>query len=1021
MSAPGAMLDGMAWGQQESRFVGRSSELSALREEGHQAQEVEARATLLVGEAGVGKSRLVREYLEQSRRGRTAVGSCPALGSDGLPFAPFVTVLRQLVRELDLLGTTGAADSAVGNSAVDNTATPPIRELSRLLPELGEPPQHHTDQRTILFAEIRALLERAAAPNGLVVVLEDLHWADSSTRELLVFLLHNLTDLPIHLLATCRSDDLHREHPMRRLLGELERLPGVRRLELDPLGRDEVAAQAADLQGTPLEQEQLELVVARSGGNPLFVESFLEHGFLDHGTDHAAEIPAGPRELLLGPLRTLDDTTRRVVRAAAVGGDWVEHHLLATVVDLSEDQLDEALDAAVGANVLRVHGVGYSFRHALLAEAVRSALLPGERVRLHRKFADALDAGATGLTARHVAAEVAHHRYAAHDLPGALAAAWQAAQTAGEALAYPERSRMLERVLELWEQVPDAAERTGMRHVEAVLHTARAAIRTGNPVRGADLAQAGIDELTDGMVTEIEVEHARDDAVCLARLLHARGEANKDRARDRAVADLRQALRALPMDHPDRTRFLATLTTDLMLRRDATEAMAVGQKALEQARTSQDHRSEAEVLAVLGRVYGIDMQQPQEGLELLRRSRALARQYSCPVTELQAIHYTGVVLRLNARAPEALEVYWEGVRRERELGLPEEQILGVVVALFDEGRLAEVEEYAQQAARTVRIPRQLGILAVIRALTAHQRGELDTARTHLQGSATSLPDHTTLPILVRQRAVSRVLVDLAQERLTAARATVQELVDGPLLEQDILHFWDVVEVGTEVWRRAWCTGQAKAGADAAAWDALYERLHELCVQYPATEGEGGVVLQSKLGAEAFLCLDQAEARERFDRLAMLLEERRRPVMRAKVLLAGAECCYALHDVAGAEQRVAAAAEIAEATGAHLVDQEIRALRRRAGHGPQPEAPDPLPLGLTRRETEVLRMLGAGWSNPQIAAQLSIAVKTVSVHVSNLLAKLGVSNRNAAAVTARELGLEPVDYPAPAVGAQSVGR
>ncbi|MDS1269525.1 AAA family ATPase [Lipingzhangella sp. LS1_29] len=970
----------MVRSRREPRFVGRDTELAALHADGQQAAAGRGAATLITGDAGVGKSRLVREYQAGTSSVRAAAGHCPALGSDGLPFAPFVTVLRQLVRKTQPADTPGAGITH-------------LRELARLLPELGEPPQRRDEQRTILFGEVLVLLECAARPQGLVVVLEDLHWADSSTRELLVFLLHNMTDLPLHLLVTCRSDELHRTHPMRRLLGELERLPVVRRVDVDPLSRDEVAEQAADLRGgSPLEPEQLDLVCARSGGNPLFVESFLEHG-----NAAGTEIPAAPRELLLGPLRSLDDTARQVVRAAAVGGHWIGHDLLAAVSGLSEDQLEAALDAAIGVNVLRIHGEGYAFRHALLAEAVRSTLLPGERMRLHRRYADTLENGATGLPPRQVATELAHHRYAAHDLPGALGAAWTAAQAAGEALAYPERSRMLERVLELWDQVPDAAQRTGTTHVEAVLLAARAAIRAGDPGRGADLADTGIAELTAGMTRHIDPATARADAVCLARLLHARGEANKDRAYDRALADLRQALRTLPQNHPDRTRFLGTLAADLMMRRDTVEALTVGEKALDQARAAQDERSEAEVLAVLGRMHGVDQENPDQGLEMLARARELSSRHGCPITELQTIQHTGIVLRLSGRSSDALRVYREGVRRARELRLPEEQTLGVVAALTELGELDAAEQEAEAAAATMRVPRHIETLEAQRAIIAIQRGSLERARRHLSVGGHLLPDESVRLSYVLPRSVIAVLLDLAEGRFEAARATVHELLDSPLWRQDVVHCWDLLDAGGEL-----CyTARRDGSGEGPEWEALRQRLWSLVTKLP--EPRIPELVNSKRGAQAYLCPDPATARDRFDVLAVRLERSERPVSQARMLTHAAEQACALGDQAGAHQRLDEAAALGAATGAHQVTHEARKLRERMTGAPSRVSP--AVAGLTRREMEVLRLVAAGWSNPQIAAELSIAVKTVSVHVSNLLGKLGVPNRGAAAARARELGLD----------------
>src|SRR5690606_29975714 len=145
---------------------------------------------------------------------------------------------------------------------------------------------------------------------------------------------------------------------------------------------------------------------------------------------------------------------RKVLGLASVAGDRVDHGMLTEVAEASgigEDDLDEALREAVDAQVLRATDTGYVFRHALLAEAVKEDLLPGQRVRAHRRYAQVLESGVPGLPRARAVAQLAHHAYAAHDHPRALDAAWEAAGQARAAGAYPEHLELLERVLELWE------------------------------------------------------------------------------------------------------------------------------------------------------------------------------------------------------------------------------------------------------------------------------------------------------------------------------------------------------------------------------------------------------------------------------------------------------------------------------------------------------------------------------------------------------------------------------------------
>ncbi|WP_267286702.1 AAA family ATPase [Kitasatospora acidiphila] len=291
------------------------------------------------------------------------------------------------------------------------------------------------DGRARLFGEVLALLEAAAAERGLVLVLEDLHWADPASGELLLFLLRNLSAPGILLLVTHRTTDLDDGHPTRVLLTALARLPRVRRVDPGPLGRADLAA----LAGNPLSEHELTELEHRSGGNPLFAAALLE--------SPGARTPAPLRELLLTGVRELAAPTRSCLRAAAVLGEPVGSGLLERITGLAEAELEEALRPAVARGLLLVDEDGYAFRHALLRAAVAEELLPGERRRLHTACARALAADPTLVPPGQAAPALALHWHAAGDRAAAHAAAWTAARAARAGYAYEEELRLLERML----------------------------------------------------------------------------------------------------------------------------------------------------------------------------------------------------------------------------------------------------------------------------------------------------------------------------------------------------------------------------------------------------------------------------------------------------------------------------------------------------------------------------------------------------------------------------------------------
>jgi len=252
-------------------MIGRADQLAALDDAYAVASGGESATVLVGGEAGIGKSRLVEEFgVGVTRSGGTVLsGGCLELGASGLPFAPFTAVLRQLVKTL---GAGAVGDLLAGQSG---------QELARLLPDLGQPARYedetyHGEARGRLFEQVLVLLEGLAADGPVALIIEDAHWADRSTRDLLTFLIRNQGILHrLLIVVTFRSDELHRTHPLRPLLAELSRIGWVRRLELPRLSRHEAAEQMATILSAVPDAGQVDRVYRRSEGNPLFVEQLL--------------------------------------------------------------------------------------------------------------------------------------------------------------------------------------------------------------------------------------------------------------------------------------------------------------------------------------------------------------------------------------------------------------------------------------------------------------------------------------------------------------------------------------------------------------------------------------------------------------------------------------------------------------------------------------------------------------------------------------------------------------------------
>ena len=664
-------------------LVGRSGPLATLETALAEASRSRPSTVIVGGEAGVGKSRLVSEFAERSHGagGRVLVGGCLELGAESLPFAPFTAVLRELVRDL---GAAGVAALLPGGSG---------RELGRLLPEFGTPagPDEAGEARARLFEQMLQMLEHLAEAGPVVLVIEDMHWADQSTRDLLAFLIRNQGSLDgVLIVVTYRSDDLHRTHPLRPLLAELDRIEWVTRMDLGRLSRQDTGQLVAQIIGREPGDDLLAAVYRRAEGNPLFVEALVGNGEPDSG------LPESLHDLLMAGLRRLPEETQEVVRVASAGGERIGHGLLTAVTGLDGAALGRALRPAVAANVLRAESDGYVFRHALIREAVHDELLPGERGHVHSRFAEVIAADPALVTPGRAPGEQARHWQAAHDMPRALVSAWQAAGQARRALAYAEQLAMLSRVLELWEQVPDAAERIGADHVAVLEEAIRAAELAGEDDRGIMLAQAALREVD-----------AVAEPVRAALLLRTRGYLKYHLGRLDFTADLEEAVHLVPAEPPSPARArvleaLAHYTLKVNRGWDSPEFRAAAEEAVTAARQAGDDATEAAALITL-----VCAEPVGGNLERIRAMLAEARVIAARVRAFPSVLRAAItesdLLEGAGQHELAAEVAREGLAAAREYGLA--RTYGAVLAnnvaepLVSLGRWDEAGEVIERALR----------------------------------------------------------------------------------------------------------------------------------------------------------------------------------------------------------------------------------------------------------------------------------------------------------------------------------
>ena len=419
------------------RFVGRAAELARLEAALEAAIGGAGTTAIVAGRAGIGKTRLTAELVSRARPRGAAVltGRCIQLVGAGLPYLPFVEALRP-VRDLAALGAG-------------------LSELPRLIPALGEGTASAAGRagaRLALFEEMLALLGRLAAREPLVLVLEDLQWADESTLDLVAFLAQAVTPHRILLVVTYRTDEVRPGDPLHSLATGLATAGVAHSLTLEPLSGDEIEALIGE---SPAAAE----IAARSEGNPFFARELQAAAARGQ-----TALPPVLRDVLLGHIARVGPAGGSVLRVAAAAGRDVTYGLLAAVVPLGDLDLAAALREAVEQDVLvpdQAAGA-FRFRHALFAEALYGTLLPGEREVLHeglaRTLADRPALAASGAAA----AETAQHWAAAGRPVEALGASLQAAKEAEAVSGLTEALRHVERVLTLWDQVPTAERLSGV-------------------------------------------------------------------------------------------------------------------------------------------------------------------------------------------------------------------------------------------------------------------------------------------------------------------------------------------------------------------------------------------------------------------------------------------------------------------------------------------------------------------------------------------------------------------------------
>ncbi|WP_377641518.1 AAA family ATPase [Oryzobacter terrae] len=973
-------------------LVGREEELSVLRTMVAAATDGTAGALLLAGDAGVGKTRLVRALREVVVPPEALVlrAQCVDVGDPGLPHL----VLTDLVRGVR---ARAAVDPAVA-AALDRA--PALADLTDLADPradgggtLDELRRLRTfDAATTLLAE----LGRLGGP--VVVTVEDVQWVDASSADFLRFLVSRLTSERLLAVATVRTDGLSGHPRGRRLVGDLDRLPTVRRVEVEPFDATEVATY---LSSAGVGAQDAAEVFRRTRGNAYFVATVAAD--LARGGTLGDGVPRALADLLLGRLERLPDPVRRIVRCAAITAQPVSDRMLRRVAGLEDDVLDEALRRAVGDGLLVPDGAGYAFPHDLLRAAVHDDLLPGERARMHAERADALVAGADGVAAP---AEVAHHAVESGDPTRVLVWSVRAADEAMRVLAPVEALAHLERALETWPAV-DRNLRRGQPGLEDLsegllaVRAARAAGLAGEPRRAVAWAR-----------TAVTLCDAEDDPAARVRaraeLARRLVEVDDTEAAVRPAREAAELASAGGLDPRLAASAQVVLARSLVAARRPREARPEVDRALGAVRTAGDPGLEVEALttaAFLDEIEG-DRTAAAERLDTALR---LARATGEAAAELRA-HYSLASLHYYHGDVEAsLPVLRTAMARVTESGVrwsePGVELrLLLAVAAYVAGDLAG-SLHAADAPESPPPDVAAARLAAVSCYAAVASGSPDAAR-RLAALREHWDDHPQVALVAGGCEADLLTWHGEPEQAVEVAARAQSHLDAAVGEGTYGGLWlSALALAALADEAESCRARRD---DAGAADAVRrgEPLRRRVDLLVAT-GRGR---PGDLGPEGHAWHARAVAEHARLTGAPAVEEWRRAVeafgyghvlerARCHWRLAGALVAHG--DREGARTHAAAAAAEAERIGALPLQRAVAATVRRERLSSSASSGDGV---LTAREREVLALVAEGLTNREVGSRLFISEKTASVHLSNLMAKLNVSSRTEAVTVAQRRGL-----------------